>query len=43
MTASAGLLHRQQDPPPPTVHLKEIASNGHAAEHVGFTRKLLAL
>ena len=28
---------------PPTVHLKEIASNGHAAEHVGFIRKLLGL
>ena len=28
---------------PPTVHLKEIASNGHAPEHVGFIRKLLGL
>ena len=28
---------------PPTVHLKEIASNGHASEHVGFIRKLLGL
>jgi len=28
---------------PPTVHLKEAASNGHAAEHVGFIRKLLGL
>jgi glutamyl-tRNA reductase len=28
---------------PPTVHLKEIAGNGHAAEQVGFIRKLLGL
>jgi glutamyl-tRNA reductase len=28
---------------PPTVHLKEIASNGHGPEHVGFIRKLLGL
>jgi glutamyl-tRNA reductase len=28
---------------PPTVHLKEIASDGHAPEHVGFIRKLLGL
>jgi len=28
---------------PPTVHLKEIASNGHAPEHAGFIRKLLGL
>jgi glutamyl-tRNA reductase len=28
---------------PPTVQLKEIASNGHAPEHVGFIRKLLGL
>jgi glutamyl-tRNA reductase len=28
---------------PPTVHLKEIASNGHAPEHVSFIRKLLGL
>jgi glutamyl-tRNA reductase len=27
----------------PTVQLKEIASNGHAPEHVGFIRKLLGL
>jgi glutamyl-tRNA reductase len=28
---------------PPTVHLKEIASNGHAKEHMGLIRKLLGL
>jgi glutamyl-tRNA reductase len=28
---------------PPTVHLKEIASNGHAPEQVGFIRKLFGL
>jgi glutamyl-tRNA reductase len=28
---------------PPTVHLKEIASNGDAHEHVAFIRKLLGL
>jgi len=27
----------------PTVHLKEIASNGHASEHMGLIRKLLGL
>ncbi len=28
---------------PPTVHLKEIASNGHANEHMALIRKLLGL
>ncbi len=28
---------------PPTVHLKEIASNGHVSEHMGLIRKLLGL
>ena len=28
---------------PPTVHLKEIASNGNASEHMGLIRKLLGL
>jgi glutamyl-tRNA reductase len=28
---------------PPTVHLKEIASNGHASEHMSLIRKLLGL
>jgi len=28
---------------PPTVHIKEIASNGHAKEHLGLIRKLLGL
>jgi len=28
---------------PPTVHLKEMAGNGHAREHMGLIRKLLGL
>ncbi|MFI5006453.1 MAG: glutamyl-tRNA reductase [Solirubrobacterales bacterium] len=28
---------------PPTVHIKEIASNGHAKEHMGLIRKLFGL
>ena len=40
-TMTAGIVNKLLHPP--TVRLKEMAKNGHHAEHVGLIRKLFGL